>query len=564
MANYNIQMKQRNVTNNGWNNIYPITLSSNVFDKNEKSVDTLMDEKISKGELVLNVKDYGAKGDGVADDTAAIQNAINASQLGFTIYFPAGTYMISEILTILSNRKYAGSGWGSTIKQMDNKNLAQLVQLPSQSAQYPNIVMKDLCFDGNNAKNTSTIGLYLWGLLNSMLYRVRVQNCSGTGFFIDGNPSYQASTNHFIDCWAFQNTGYGMYLSGGAADNHVLGGDYGANWNSAIYLAGVSSSIRNAVLWGTQSGSGLIVAGVSNQITGNNVEGHAGHGIELLASHQFVSGNKVYDNANVPSAYGQKDGIYVNGTSGANVENVVIEGNDIYAGLYANTGYYRYAINLDTYHKNCEVNNNTIRYAKANGAVTNNANAINGLTDQDVYNGTLLSRTAMRPTSAPLGQRLFDLDINRQLIWNGSAFVESLNEKTATRTYINAANFGVGYGVWSKVAYDSVSFDALAEWNVTNKRFIAKQSGIYQINVGTLWNGGAAGKDYILALYKNGSEYSRLGGNSSADAGFVYAHGGDTISLNAGDYLEVYVYVSTSNDSLLASSNFNYFNITRI
>ncbi|KAL2175005.1 glycoside hydrolase family 55 protein [Thermothelomyces heterothallicus CBS 202.75] len=54
-----------------------------------------------------NVKDYGARGDGVTDDTAAINAAINAgnpcnrgcastTQTPAVIYFPAGTYLISS------------------------------------------------------------------------------------------------------------------------------------------------------------------------------------------------------------------------------------------------------------------------------------------------------------------------------------------------------------------------------------------------------------------------------------------------------------------------------------
>lgn len=50
-----------------------------------------------------NVMSYGAVGDGVADDTAAIQAAINACTIGGTVYIPAGTYKTTAVLTIAVN-----------------------------------------------------------------------------------------------------------------------------------------------------------------------------------------------------------------------------------------------------------------------------------------------------------------------------------------------------------------------------------------------------------------------------------------------------------------------------
>jgi len=59
----------------------------------------------------IGVKDFGAVGDGVADDTTAIQNAINAAIAygqGTSVYFPVGTYLIKDTLTVTSGIRLYG------------------------------------------------------------------------------------------------------------------------------------------------------------------------------------------------------------------------------------------------------------------------------------------------------------------------------------------------------------------------------------------------------------------------------------------------------------------------
>jgi hypothetical protein len=75
---------------------------------------------VREDELVYNVKDYGATGDGVADDTAEIQAAIAAAIAagGGVVYLPVGTYKISSALTINGSRvTVQGTGPASKIVQ---------------------------------------------------------------------------------------------------------------------------------------------------------------------------------------------------------------------------------------------------------------------------------------------------------------------------------------------------------------------------------------------------------------------------------------------------------------
>jgi len=64
---------------------------------------------------VINVKDFGATGDGVTDDYAALLAAVNS---GKHIFFPSGTYMVSQTLNMptgyTGNMSLTGEGKNST------------------------------------------------------------------------------------------------------------------------------------------------------------------------------------------------------------------------------------------------------------------------------------------------------------------------------------------------------------------------------------------------------------------------------------------------------------------
>jgi hypothetical protein len=100
---------------------------------------------------VVNVKDFGAVGDGVTDDTAAFQAA---SLAGGQIKVPAGTYLLTSI-TLSKSTSFTGDGDATVIKRVANTDTASpsvataaLFRLTAHNSVY---TFRDLLLDGNEA-----------------------------------------------------------------------------------------------------------------------------------------------------------------------------------------------------------------------------------------------------------------------------------------------------------------------------------------------------------------------------------------------------------------------------
>lgn len=69
-------------------------------------------------DVLINVHDYGAKGDGITDDTAAIQAAIDSAPNGGQIIFPRGVFMTRGIKLKYNGIQLTGSRWGVRITRL--------------------------------------------------------------------------------------------------------------------------------------------------------------------------------------------------------------------------------------------------------------------------------------------------------------------------------------------------------------------------------------------------------------------------------------------------------------
>lgn len=123
------------------------------------------------GECVL---DYGAIGDGFADDTLAIQKAIDT---GKSVYFPAGIYKItSALLFNQANVAYYGDGRNSSYIMLSGSGLKRLGQVTANR-----ITFMNMGFYGDSGVNRPSVDIGAIKLYNNAS-NVQFINCLFTAF----------------------------------------------------------------------------------------------------------------------------------------------------------------------------------------------------------------------------------------------------------------------------------------------------------------------------------------------------------------------------------------------
>jgi hypothetical protein len=162
---------------------YDVHLRQNFQKIDDNAAQTTGNTSLIK-DISINVKDkqFGAKGDGITDDTAAIQSSINSLiTTGGTVYLPKGTYIVNSPINLSSNIRLLGDGWTNTyIKAGNNANIPTnqgVVQtkdfLPDRNkwdyyAPYPvglhmGVQLENISIDGNREHLTTGNGLCIYG-----------------------------------------------------------------------------------------------------------------------------------------------------------------------------------------------------------------------------------------------------------------------------------------------------------------------------------------------------------------------------------------------------------------
>lgn len=148
----------------------------------------LIDSQLA--DIAVNVKQFGAKGDGVTDDTLAIQAAANATN---NVFIPDGTYMINAIPGIILNNN-------QNIELSKNAKLKVITNAADNYTVFKiqnvsNISITGGTLEGERSTHTGTTGAFghgitMDGATNITIDGVTCKNFWGDGIYIGGASAF--------------------------------------------------------------------------------------------------------------------------------------------------------------------------------------------------------------------------------------------------------------------------------------------------------------------------------------------------------------------------------------
>lgn len=351
---------------------------------------------------------YGAKGDGVTDDTAAVQAAVTAvgNTGGGLVAFAPGTYLINNgHIIIPSNVTMDGLALGSVTilcSRTRGANHYGIFTNSNQSSGNSNIIIKDLVFNRTVALNSFDEIIYMVYPIN-----VTVDHCSFSNAFYGAYASKVISYQQPLyctvaNCYFNGTNGNGIAFSGYGGTNTP---SYSIIKNNQIVMAANSGNDPIIITTENVTVEGNYIYGGINEIAGANNLQNLGNkfvnnnfvdsilGLRtqkdyIVTGNYFYSdsvaqckagpSNAVSDYAGVPAG---EDGVISNNivvgaggiTVGGNGVNITVEGN-VLEGLGTTSTTASGGINAATTVNNLQIKGNIIKYGWSGGITLEQCN----------------------------------------------------------------------------------------------------------------------------------------------------------------------------------------------
>ena len=292
---------------------------------------------------VVNVKDFGAVGDGVTDDRQNIENAANfAISVNKTLYFPSGNYFINSKTSTSANCGiFIHTDYGISIILDDNATLIAGINLYNQTIlgggravirieRINNVVGESVNFTGGKfdvsnipipSGGVGTGGLDCLSIgpkykkvnINKVVFNHGIRTASGVDFGYGGGDSSifckEPENISVTNCSFYGSADLGVYLSGDNAyptrigRNAVISDNYFLRCGGAV---GIKRYFEKTIISNNhifECGNGIFTGdtGFSDEgkrviIIGNTIEKIQGNPILIDNSDSaIVIGNEIFD-----------------------------------------------------------------------------------------------------------------------------------------------------------------------------------------------------------------------------------------------------------------------------
>ena len=298
---------------------------------------------------LLDIRNFGALCNGQADDTVAVQNAINAvSSIADLsaggIYIPSGSTKITGTITVplgnsIGGGCIVGNGRSSVITMGNNANVSAIT-VPAGADYWR---FESFALQGNSSNNSAGHGILCAGS-RLWLNKVYIDN-----FKEDGVKFTGADSHKLTDCHIRGNQQNGVETVAPATDVEMIGCLVGTNQLAGVKVGTGSFHLTNTHIFSSGTDGILVSSGIAEVSAVNcDIENNFGAGINWVGSNTgcsvvgcilrrnaleglkgasstncIISGNIIRENS---APAGTLPGITLSGTS----LDVVINGNNFY------------------------------------------------------------------------------------------------------------------------------------------------------------------------------------------------------------------------------------------